>query len=353
MVILGIDPGLATTGYALIETDEKRNPTKISWGCITTPAGVPTPARLMEIRTQLLKTITSKKPARAVVEKLFFEKNAKTAMAVGEARGAILSCLAEQHIAILEITPLQMKRALTGQGNADETKRMNESGDRRHGGSAYRRGERGFYGREKRGALHNESFGDLRVKSLAFLHFRRIDILVRRCQKILKLLDQSPKFFRLILNLLKIHTLGIYQGAQGGERSFNLRQETLCLCHKCLIRVLPALKRPYPLFGARELYICLRKAFAKVGHHLDKRLKPPIFFRIRKEIPNQIHGCLRIGFRELLRILDFLAHDSQHDLKLLRIVRKLFVALGGALHALKRAVHLTGLTVSVAQHLGK
>ena len=121
MVILGIDPGLATTGYALIETDEKRNPTKISWGCITTPAGVPTPARLMEIRTQLLKTITSKKPARAVVEKLFFEKNAKTAMAVGEARGAILSCLAEHNIAILEITPLQMKRALTGQGNADKT----------------------------------------------------------------------------------------------------------------------------------------------------------------------------------------------------------------------------------------
>jgi crossover junction endodeoxyribonuclease RuvC len=120
MVILGIDPGLAATGWALIETDETRKPVKLSWGCIRTPAGSPTPDRLMDIRTQLLNIIAAKKPARAVVEKLFFEKNAKTAMAVGEARGAIITALAEQHIPILELTPLQMKSTLTGQGNADK-----------------------------------------------------------------------------------------------------------------------------------------------------------------------------------------------------------------------------------------
>lgn len=120
MVILGIDPGLATAGYALIETDEKNKPVKISWGCIRTPAGMPTPDRLMGIRTQLMNIIETKKPGRAVVEKLFFEKNAKTAMAVGEARGAILTCLAEKRIPIHELTPLQVKSAITGQGNADK-----------------------------------------------------------------------------------------------------------------------------------------------------------------------------------------------------------------------------------------
>lgn len=120
MIILGIDPGLATTGYAVIEMDKKKNPIHIAWGCITTSAGIPTPDRLMQIRENLLKIIVTSKPHRAVVEKLFFEKNAKTAMAVGEARGAILTCLAEKNVPILEITPLQAKSALTGHGNADK-----------------------------------------------------------------------------------------------------------------------------------------------------------------------------------------------------------------------------------------
>ena len=119
MVILGIDPGIATTGYALLTT-HRGQVEKILWGTITTKAGAPTADRLTILRQSLLRLISEQRPDRAAIEKLFFYNNAKTAMVVGEARGVIITTLAEAGLPILELTPLQVKRAVTGSGNADK-----------------------------------------------------------------------------------------------------------------------------------------------------------------------------------------------------------------------------------------
>jgi len=119
MTILGIDPGIATTGYALI-TAEKGNIQGIRWGCITTPPHDHTAMRLHALHEQLREVITTYRPHRAAIEKLFFYNNAKTAMVVGEARGVILMTLHAMKLPILELTPLEVKRAVTGSGAADK-----------------------------------------------------------------------------------------------------------------------------------------------------------------------------------------------------------------------------------------
>jgi len=119
MTILGIDPGIATMGFAILET-EKMTVKKIRWGCITTESALPTAERLFYLRTELRTLIESAHPDRAAVEKLYFYNNAKTAMVVGEARGVILATLHEAGLPIFEYTPLEVKRAVTGSGNADK-----------------------------------------------------------------------------------------------------------------------------------------------------------------------------------------------------------------------------------------
>ena len=88
MITLGIDPGLATTGYALI-TSQRGIVENIRWGCITTKPRQPTSTRLLILRKGLQKLIAARRPHRAAIEKLYFQTNAKTAMVVGEARGAL------------------------------------------------------------------------------------------------------------------------------------------------------------------------------------------------------------------------------------------------------------------------
>ncbi len=120
MKILGIDPGLATIGIGLIEGDsgsDLRNP---DWLTITTPAGLPLPDRLLEIRKDLSGFLAETKPELAVIEKLFFATNALTAIDVAQARGVIVATVAEAGIPIIEATPLQMKLAITGDGQADK-----------------------------------------------------------------------------------------------------------------------------------------------------------------------------------------------------------------------------------------
>ncbi len=120
MKILGIDPGLATIGIGLIESDsgvDLRNP---DWLTITTPAGLPLPDRLLEIRKDLTQFLAETKPELAVIEKLFFATNALTAIDVAQARGVIVATVAEAGIPIIEATPLQMKLAITGDGQADK-----------------------------------------------------------------------------------------------------------------------------------------------------------------------------------------------------------------------------------------
>jgi len=125
MKVLGIDPGLATTGIGLLETDESGKPINTDWFTITTPAKTPLSDRLAEIEADLTEYLTLAKPDLAVVEKLFFATHAKTALDVAHARGIILLSLKSQQIPILEPTPLELKSCITGDGNADKTQIQN------------------------------------------------------------------------------------------------------------------------------------------------------------------------------------------------------------------------------------
>ncbi|PIR48876.1 crossover junction endodeoxyribonuclease RuvC [Candidatus Peregrinibacteria bacterium CG10_big_fil_rev_8_21_14_0_10_55_24] len=120
MRILGIDPGLAITGIALIEADSPQKFTRTDWLTITTKSGLPLPDRLCELQHDLHEYLRDTKPQYAVVERLFFATNRLTAIAVAQARGVILLTLAEHAIPCLEPTPLELKHCITGDGNADK-----------------------------------------------------------------------------------------------------------------------------------------------------------------------------------------------------------------------------------------
>ena len=118
--ILGIDPGLATTGFGVLDVD-KNITTAVTYGCITTLPGENSAARLLSINQDLKKIIAEYKPTVAACEELFFAANTKTALAVGQARGAILLTIGSFSLPVHEYTPLQVKQALTGYGRADKS----------------------------------------------------------------------------------------------------------------------------------------------------------------------------------------------------------------------------------------
>lgn len=119
MVILGVDPGLATTGYGVIKkADDKIQ--MIDYGAISTSAKADFSFRLKLIAADLKNLIKKYKPDAAAVEKLFFCKNVKTALDVGQARGVILLKIMEANIPLYEFTPLQVKQAVSGYGGADK-----------------------------------------------------------------------------------------------------------------------------------------------------------------------------------------------------------------------------------------
>lgn len=122
MIIIGIDPGLARTGYGVILISDKTKSDKkyqlLDYGCLTTSSNLPNYLRLKKIYQLFKKIIKKYQPDLCVIEELFFAKNIKTAMKVGEARGVILLALAERNIPLLVLTPLQMKMSLTAYGRA-------------------------------------------------------------------------------------------------------------------------------------------------------------------------------------------------------------------------------------------
>lgn len=124
MRILGIDPGLGRTGYALLEQTGNQIILKEA-GCITTGIGEPEYERLAEIKYDLNALIRKMRPDAVCIESLFFAANAKTAMSVGQARGVILVTAADHKLKIIEITPLQVKIAATGYGKADKRQVQN------------------------------------------------------------------------------------------------------------------------------------------------------------------------------------------------------------------------------------
>lgn len=117
---LGIDPGYGTTGLGLVESVNTRNLRAIEWLTISTASSQPFPERLKEIHDDLKTFIEEVKPDVAVIERVFFAKNETTALDVAHARGVILLCLQEARLPIVEVGPMQMKLAITGDGGADK-----------------------------------------------------------------------------------------------------------------------------------------------------------------------------------------------------------------------------------------
>lgn len=119
MRIIGIDPGTATTGFGIVE-NKNGNVTLLDYGCIRTQAGLAQSERLRQIAEDLETLIKKWNPNKASIEKLFFNKNIKTAMTVSEARGVILQKLAEKGINTNEFSPLEIKSTVCGYGKADK-----------------------------------------------------------------------------------------------------------------------------------------------------------------------------------------------------------------------------------------
>lgn len=120
MRILGIDPGLQTVGLGWLDADGPHHITALDWCAITTESGLPLPQRLAEIAADFRGILDEVKPDLVVVEKLFFAVNATSAIDVAQARGAMVAEAAGRGIEVLEATPLQMKLAITGDGQADK-----------------------------------------------------------------------------------------------------------------------------------------------------------------------------------------------------------------------------------------
>ena len=119
MIILGIDPGLAITGYGLIKV-EGHGYVHLAHGVIRTAAGTLPGERLYLLNKKLSQLIKTYRPSRAAVQMLFMSKNVKTAIQVGEARGVILLTLAKAKVPVVSFTPLQIKQAITAYGRADK-----------------------------------------------------------------------------------------------------------------------------------------------------------------------------------------------------------------------------------------
>lgn len=119
MIILGIDPGTARIGIGIIKKT-KTNPEYIHHDCIETDKLLDNSARLGIIHKEIKKLIEKYSPERAAVEELFFFKNAKTAITVGQARGVILLAIQQAGIPLFEFTPLQVKQSVVGYGKAEK-----------------------------------------------------------------------------------------------------------------------------------------------------------------------------------------------------------------------------------------
>jgi crossover junction endodeoxyribonuclease RuvC len=117
---MGLDPGTAITGYGLIKYDGSRF-SMIDCGCVRTSPGMPMSERLQIIYRDLTDVIRQYKPEQFAIEELFFNKNARTALAVGHARGVAMLAASSAGLPVFEYTPLQVKQAVTGFGRAAKT----------------------------------------------------------------------------------------------------------------------------------------------------------------------------------------------------------------------------------------
>ncbi len=120
MIVMGIDPGFAITGYGIVDYTGNRFKV-LDYGVIRTEAGQPFPERLLVLHQQLRALMDTWKPEVMAVEELFFGTNVTTAIKVGHARGVILLSASMAGISVYEYTPMQVKQAVVGFGGAKKT----------------------------------------------------------------------------------------------------------------------------------------------------------------------------------------------------------------------------------------
>lgn len=123
MRILGIDPGVATIGFGVIDAERQRNQL-IQYGTITTPSGIPLSQRLLQISNDMDELILTFQPDEMAIEELFFNTNLTTGIAVAHGRGVILLSAEKARLPIFEYTPMQVKQAVVGYGKAEKKQVM-------------------------------------------------------------------------------------------------------------------------------------------------------------------------------------------------------------------------------------
>ena len=123
MIILGIDPGVATIGFGLVRAERNRNQL-LRYGVITTPPGIPLSNRLLQISNDMEELIHAFHPDEMAVEELFFTKNITTGIAVAHGRGVILLAAEKLGVPVFEYTPMQVKQAVAGYGKAEKRQVM-------------------------------------------------------------------------------------------------------------------------------------------------------------------------------------------------------------------------------------
>ncbi len=123
MRILGIDPGYAIIGWGVVSYERGRF-TPLDFGAITTSARTPFGERLAHIFNELSTILATHKPDVLAIEKLYFQNNQKTAIEVAEARGVLLLAAQQAGVPVFEYTPLQVKSAVTGYGQAQKPQVM-------------------------------------------------------------------------------------------------------------------------------------------------------------------------------------------------------------------------------------
>ncbi len=120
MVIMGIDPGFAITGYGIVKYEGNKF-SVIDYGAVTTAASMELPKRLLALSCRLEELIEKHKPDAVSIEELFFNKNIKTALTVGHGRGVAILVAAKSGVDVFEYTPLQVKQSVVGYGRAEKS----------------------------------------------------------------------------------------------------------------------------------------------------------------------------------------------------------------------------------------
>jgi crossover junction endodeoxyribonuclease RuvC len=120
MLVIGIDPGTATTGYGLVRERNDGSLEAVAYGAILTDPATPFAERLLDLHNQLTAILLLHHPESGAVEKLFFQRNVRTALSVGHGRGVVLLALAQQGVPLAEYSPMEVKQAVVGYGAAEK-----------------------------------------------------------------------------------------------------------------------------------------------------------------------------------------------------------------------------------------